>query len=148
MQVFREAETQKPTPTQNLPKHLTEIYERSSAGMSSAQKKEIANLVRKYDNTFSSADSYLGRTGIIKHRIPTGNASPIKQPMCRVPVHMQEEVNKQLDMMLENNIIQPSMSPWVSGIVLGQKMDGTKRFCIDCRRLNDVTVKDAYLYQG
>ena len=144
VQVVREAETQKPIPSQNLPKHLTELYERSSAGMSSAQKKQIANLLRKYDNTFSSADSDLGRTGIIKHRIPTGDASPIKQPMRRVPVHMQEEVNKQLDTMLENNIIQPSKSPWASGIVLVKKKDGTKRFCIDYRRLNDVTMKDAY----
>ena len=143
-QVVREAETQKPIPSQNLPKHLTELYERSSAGMSSAQKKQIANLLRKYDNTFSSADSDLGRTGIIKQRIPTGDASPIKQPMRRVPVHMQEEVNKQLDTILENNIIQPSKSPWASGIVLVKKKDGTKRFCIDCRRLNDVTMKDPY----
>ena len=73
--------------------HLTVLYERSSAGMSSAQKKQIANLLGKYDNTFSSADSNLGRTGNIKHRIPTGNASPIKQPMRRVPVHMQDRTN-------------------------------------------------------
>ena len=87
VQVVREAETQKLTPPQNLPKHLTELYERFSAGMSSAQKKQIANLLRKYDNTLSSAISDLGRTGIIKHRIPTGDASPIKLPMRRVPVH-------------------------------------------------------------
>ena len=112
--------------------------------MSSAQRKQTANLLRKYGDTFSSSDSDLGRTGIIKHKIPTSDATPIKQPMRRVPVHMQEEVNKQLDMMLENDIIQPSTSPWASGIVLVRKKDGTKRFCIDYRRLNDVTTKDAY----
>ena len=58
---------------------------------------------------------------------------------------MQEEVNKQLDMMLENDIIQPSTSPWASGIVLFKKKDDTKRFCIDNRRVNDVIVKDAYV---
>ena len=87
VQVVREAETQKPTPPQNIPKHLRELYERFSAGMSSAQKKKIANLLRKYDNTFSSAISDLGRTGIIKYRIPTGNTSRIIQPMRRVLVH-------------------------------------------------------------
>ena len=144
VQVIVEAETTKPTPPRCLPKHLTELYERSSAGMSSSQRKQVANLLRKYGESFSSSDSDFGRTGIIKHRIPTGDAAPIKQPMRRVPVHMQDEVNKQLDMMLENDIIQPSASPWASGIVLVKKKDGTKRFCIDYRRVNDVTVKDAY----
>ena len=144
VQVVREDKASKPTSPRNLPSHLTDLYERSAAGMSSAQRKQIANLLRKYGDTFSSSDSDLGRTGIIKHKIPTSDATPIKQPMRRVPVHMQEEVNKQLDMMLENDIIQPSTSPWASGIVLVRKKDGTKRFCIDYRRLNDVTTKDAY----
>ena len=41
-------------------------------------------------------------------------------------------------------MIQPSSSPWASGIVMAQKKDRSKRFCIDYRRLNDVTLKDAY----
>lgn len=64
--------------------------------------------------------------------------------MRRVPAHLQEEVDRQIDSMLENDIIQPSTSPWSSGIVLVRKRDGSRRFCIDYRRLNDVTVKDAY----
>ena len=126
-QVMRETETIKLAIQRNIPKHLTELYERSS-GMSQTQKKQIANLLRNYGDTFSSSDSDLGRTGIIKHNIPTGDAVPIKQPMRSVPVHLQEEVNKQLDMMLENDIIQPSTSPWASGIVLVKKKDGTKQF--------------------
>ena len=81
MQVMREIETTKLAIPRNFPKHLTELYERSSAGMSPTHKKQIANLLRNYGDTFSSSDSDLGRTGIIKHRIPTRNAVPIKQPM-------------------------------------------------------------------
>ncbi|MCG8033578.1 MAG: reverse transcriptase family protein, partial [Candidatus Thiodiazotropha taylori] len=57
---------------------------------------------------------------------------------------MNVEINQQIDDMLEKDVIQPSSSPWASGIVMVQKKDGTKRFCVDHRRLNDVTTKDAY----
>ena len=53
---------------------------------------------------------------------------------------MDDHVRK----MLIADIIEPSISPWVSNMVVVTKKDGSPRFCIDFRRLNDVTVKDAY----
>ena len=46
--------------------------------------------------------------------------------------------------MLKNDIIQPSNSPWSSPIILVCKRDGSTRFCIDYRKVNSVTRKDAY----
>ena len=46
--------------------------------------------------------------------------------------------------MLEQGVIDPSDSPWSSPIVLVKKKDGTYRFCVDFRKLNGVTIKDAY----
>ncbi|GFX19509.1 hypothetical protein TNCV_2074181 [Trichonephila clavipes] len=46
--------------------------------------------------------------------------------------------------MINNDVTEPSSSPWASPIVLVRKKDGSTRFCVDYRQLNDVTKKNSY----
>ncbi|ROT68914.1 hypothetical protein C7M84_012909 [Penaeus vannamei] len=86
----------------------------------------------------------LGRTSMVKHHIYTRDTPPIKQPHRRVPPAKREEMQCAVQEMAKAGIIERSNSPWCSPVVLVTKKDGSKRFCVDYRALNAVTVTDAY----
>ena len=79
----------------------------------------------------------------MKHSIPTTGA-PIRQQLHRVPESLKDTVKTEVNRMLEHDVIRPSTSPWSSPIVMVRKNDGSWRFCVDCRKLNSVTHRDAY----
>ena len=54
------------------------------------------------------------------------------------------EEREHLEKLLEAGVIEPSASEWASPIVLVRKRDGSVRWCIDLRKLNDVTAKDCF----
>ena len=69
---------------------------------------------------------------------------PIRQPARRIPIGKRDVERQEVEKMLQRGIIEPSNSPWSSPIVLVSKKDGSTRFCIDYRELNEVTIADAY----
>ena len=56
----------------------------------------------------------------------------------------RDEADQQIQEMLANGIITPSVSPWSSPIVLVRKKNGDLRFCVDYRKLNQITVNDSH----
>ena len=107
------------------------------------EKEKLRALLELYMDVIGS-DGDLGCTKVLHHNIDTGSASPIRQPVRRLSLPAKEEVKKLLGEMLQKNVISPSTSPWASPIVLVQKKDGSTRFCVDYRKVNCLTRKDAY----
>ena len=62
----------------------------------------------------------------------------------RIPPAMIDEVRQHLQELSDLGVIRWSESPYASNVVLVKKKEGSLRFCIDLRRLNSVTVRDAY----
>ena len=58
--------------------------------------------------------------------------------------HKSDACRKEIETLLEYDMIEPSKSPWACGVVMAKKKGDQLRFCCDFRYLNSVTVKDAY----
>ena len=91
-----------------LPEFLKPLVENTSAGLKEAELFGHTRLLYQYQDIFKSPDGQLGRTKLVQHRVDTGNAVPIKQrPRC-LPVSQQKLVDKELDKMEAQGIIEPS----------------------------------------
>ncbi|GFV93471.1 retrovirus-related Pol polyprotein from transposon 412 [Trichonephila clavipes] len=99
---------------QQLTPDLLENAELSPPNRKAPQKDCSKNL----KTCFSRNSSDIGHTTVTQHRIDTADHPPIKQHPRRLPFAKQEEVGTLLREMQENDIIEPSSSPWASPIVL------------------------------
>ena len=79
-----------------------------------------------------------------EHIIELLDTEPFKERFRRIAPPLVEEVWEHLQEMLDGGAICPSQSPWCNAVVLVRKKDRGLRFCIDFRRLNSRTKKDAY----
>ncbi|CAF3306787.1 unnamed protein product, partial [Rotaria sp. Silwood2] len=107
------------------------------------QREQILKILWKYGKLFdirkpSKIDI------VLKNAIDTGTHRPIHTPPYRKSNKDQEILRKETEKLLKNGIIEHSTSPWSSPVVLVKKKDGTTRFCVDYRRLNQITTKDAF----
>lgn len=66
------------------------------------------------------------------------------RPLYRYSPVEQAEIEKQVQAMLEQGLVEPSASPFGAPVLLVKKPDGSWRFCVDYRALNQVTIKNGY----
>lgn len=90
-------------------------------------------------------ESIRGPTPLTKHHIKIkSDCEPIKFRYAPRNPAMQEIIDQEIDKMLQDDVIEPSNSPWSSPIVIVKKKDKKYRFCIDFRKINKISEKDAY----
>ena len=95
-------------------------------------------------DVFAFTDDELGHTSLVQHHIDTGNVQPIRQKPYRVSPTVRNCIDEHVEKILDQGVIQPSVSPWATPVVLVKKKDGSERFCVDYRKLNSVTRRDSH----
>ena len=111
------------------------------SSLTPSQRTQIKSLIHKYIDIFPDVPR---RTNIAIHDVDVGDSKPIKQHPYRMSPEKTLLAEKEVEYMLENDIIQSSNSNWSSPCILVLKPDGSVRFCTDYRKVNNVTKTDAY----
>ncbi len=86
-----------------------------SNALSLMQHTQLTQLKEKYKDILQDVP---GRTCLVHHDILTGNSPPIRLPPYRLAHTAQEVLREEIKSLLEQNIIEPSKSPWSAPIVL------------------------------
>ena len=119
----------------------SQVHEAISPHLNEKDRIKLAQLLSEFSDVF---DDKLDTCNVTSHKINTGRSTPIKQRPRRLPYAYRDEADQQIQEMLANGIITPSVSPWSSPIVLVRKKNGDLRFCVDYRKLNQITVNDSH----
>lgn len=113
--------------------------------MDDADKDLLLRLLRNYPALLEARTGCPPLTKLgVEHHINTGTEEPIKIRARRHSPAEQEVIDKEVDKMLEDGVIEEGSGAWGFPVVLVRKKDDTIRFCVDYRLLNAKTVKDVY----
>ena len=108
------------------------------------KQEQARELLLKWEHLFAHSNLDLGKTALINHKIEVMDQTPFKEHYWCIPLHMYNDVRAHIKEMLHIDAIQKWHSPWASAVVLVWKKDSSRQFCIDLRKLNNGTIKDAY----
>ena len=108
------------------------------------EKQQLIDLLMSYPYTISHDDMDLGYTDQEFHSLRTTDDNPTAQTYRSILPRDFHEVKAHIQDLLTKGVVKPSHSPYAAPVVVVRKKNGSIRLCVDYRRLNSRTVKDAY----
>lgn len=107
-------------------------------------KARISTKLNSIRDVFAIDDMSNGHTTAVKHHIRLKDDTPFKERPRPIHPSDREAVKQHLRELLDAGVIRESESPFASPLVLVRKKNGKIRLCVDYRKLNARTIKDAY----
>ena len=106
-------------------------------------KARFRCLCKEFEDIFSKSSEDIGHTPLVTMDIETGDSPPMCQKPYSLPLKHVEWVQKELEILERAGVIQRSMSPWASPIVIVPKKTEPgepprRRMCVDYRMLNSL----------
>ena len=110
-----------------------------SSDLSDHERQIVLSFLGRNRDIFITKTRELGHYTGYKCVIDTGDAPPVNKRAYRCSPKARKEIERQVEELLDNNIIEPSESSWSSPVVLVEKPDKSYRLCIDFREVNKIT---------
>ena len=107
-------------------------------------KNKILTLLQKNADVFAKSVADLPGCSTFPHKINLTDNNPVRRKAYRVPVHLQKEMDSQINVLLEAGILEPSTSAYSAPVLLVRKSSGDYRLVTDFRALNTKVVPDSY----
>ena len=140
-EIRRRTDPELMAPIQGPESQLKEVQDLWSPKASTS----LENILTEFDDLFMKHKADIGRCTIVKHPVEVEpGAVPHREGAICMSPEKAERANQEVRTLLALGMIQPSLSPWASGVVMVKENSGELRFCCDFRPLNEVTVKGAY----
>ena len=108
-------------------------------------RESLLKLLAEFRDVLALPGESLGRTDLISLSLKLQEGiKPISLTPYKIP-HSQEAIlDDEIERLLDEGIIQATISPWAFPVVLVVKADKSVRLCVDYRKLNAVTESDDY----
>lgn len=111
----------------------------TGSGLDHKQHGKLCRLVNRYADVFREEP---GKANCYEHSIKLTDEQASVQRTYPIPIHYREEVDKEIQLMLKNGIIERASSQYINPMVVVTKPNGSIRLCLDARKLNSVMIPD------
>lgn len=121
-----------------------ERLERARKNLLLQKDEELERIIIRNEDAFMADNWDIGCTKLITHKIET-KGGPINTKPWRQPMHLEGKIDEGIKNMYENGIIRKCNSPWNTPLIcIWKKERKDVRLCLDFRRLNAITERQAY----
>src|SRR5439155_19853 len=102
-------------------KNKKDVSVHSLKALTETEQDQIESLIKEFPDVLTDK---VGRVAVVKHKIIMTAEAPFKSKPYKASPKVEEELNKQIQFMLENDIIRPSKSEYSSPVFLRPKPNG------------------------
>jgi hypothetical protein len=118
---------------------IFDLYLDEKLGHLSGQNRcKLEPILRKYHIFYQEGSSAIGCTSVVKHKIDTGDAQPIRKTVYRTPHALKPVGEEHIRDMLHKGITEPSISPRSSSIVLVKKKTTNRSLLTEYSNLDEI----------